>query len=87
MQVSAVQTPALNCDLFWRVIGGACPNRVSQQIPALTFGYLYAPFVMTRFNEAATPQGPGQAAKIYWLLSTWDPYQATVMQTTLQLAP
>ena len=85
--LSAIQTPGLYCTLFWKP--GGCPGLTSQQIPQLSFGYLYAPFVMTRFTQAATPQAPSpaKAATIYWLLSTWDPYQAMVMRSTLQLTP
>jgi len=87
--LSAVQNPGLYCTLFWNLPGGGCPGLTSQQIPALSFGAFYAPFTMTRFTQAATPQAPApsKAATIYWLLSTWDPYQVTVMQSTLQLAP
>ena len=28
-----------------------------------------------------------EAETIYWLLSTWDPYQVTVMRSTLALTP
>jgi hypothetical protein len=45
-------------------------------------GFFYAPFVMNRYTQAATP-GPGQthAATIYWTLSTWNPYDVIVMQS------
>jgi hypothetical protein len=87
--LSAVENPGLFCTLFWGKPGTSCPGLKSQQIPALTFGYLYAPFVISRYTQNVIPPGPGQAkqATIYWLLSTWDPYQATVMQSTLKLAP
>jgi hypothetical protein len=91
------QTPAVKCRLLWNPPatnppGPAppCPaNVVTQQPALLTFGYLYAPFVMTRYTKAAAPQAPApaRAATIYWLLSTWDPYQVTVMRSTLQLTP
>jgi hypothetical protein len=94
--LSGAQNPGLYCTLFWNPPsvnppgpGAPCLNLTSQQTPALSFGYLYAPFVMNRYTEAATPQAPApaKAATIYWLLSTWDPYQVTVMQTTLQYSP
>jgi hypothetical protein len=93
---SLAQTPGAKCKLLWNPPatnppGPAppCPNMVSQQVPLLTFGYMYAPFVLSRYTQAATPQGPApaKAAAIYWLLSTWDPYQVTVMRSTLQLTP
>jgi len=91
------QTPVFKCRLLWNPLqtnppGPAppCPaNVVSQQVPLLTFGYMYAPFIMSRYTEAVAPQAPApaKAETIYWLLSTWDPYQVTVMRSTLQLAP
>ena len=44
---------------------------------------------MSRYTQNLTPPGLGEAKKatIYWLLSTWDPYQVTVMQSTLKLTP
>ena len=85
--LSAIQTPNLDCTLFWDPKGGPCPNRLSEQGPGLTFGYLYAPYVMTRYTQTVAAAPPVRSAQIYWLVSTWDPYQVTVMQTTLQLAP
>lgn len=43
---------------------------------------LYAPFVLNRYTRPA--DGPSRRTTIYWLLSTWDPYEVTVMRTTLQ---
>jgi hypothetical protein len=88
--LSAVETPSLFCTLFWNKPGLPCPGRQTQQpLPQLSFGYLYAPFALDRYTRPAPIEGPGpaKAAKIYWLLSTWDPYQVTVMQTTLQVEP
>lgn len=89
MLLSAVTNPGLFCTLFWGPPGSPCPGRTSDWPPGLTFGYLYAPFVMSRYTQDATPHvrgGPKQAT-IYWLLSTWDPYQVVVMQSTLKLGP
>jgi len=87
--LSAVQNPGLYCTLFWNLPGQPCPGRVSQEPPALTFGYLYAPFVLTRYTKAEPgPSGPpAKAASVFWLLSTWDPYQVTVMHSTLEITP
>ncbi len=89
MLLSAAADPSLFCTLFWGKPGTPCPGRTSSWPPGLTFGYLYAPFVMSRYTQNLTPPGPGEAkrATIYWLLSTWDPYEVTVMQSTLKLAP
>jgi hypothetical protein len=37
--------------------------------------------VISRFTKNSTPPGLGQAkqATIYWLMSTWDPYQVTAI--------
>ena len=48
-------------------------------------GFFYAPFVMNRFTEDATPTGGNKQATIYWLVSTWNPYAVVVMQSTLEL--
>jgi hypothetical protein len=50
-------------------------------------GNFYAPFVLDRFTQNATPSDGRQAkqAKIYWLVSTWNPYVVVVMQSTLEL--
>jgi hypothetical protein len=80
--------PGLLCTLLQKAAG--CPNLRNywwltneKKWP----GYLYAPFVMERFTVDATPEGVGQPrqATIYWLLSTWNPYVVTVMQSKLKL--
>ena len=88
--LSAVNTPSLFCTLFWNKVVGlnTCPGHVSQQVAGLSFGYFYAPFIMNRYTEPLPSPAPGvKAAKVYWLLSTWDPYQVTVMQSTLTFGP
>ncbi len=86
--LSAIQDPTLFCTLFWNKPNKGCPaNLVSQQDPAFSFGLFYAPYVLSRFTKTVPAASPMKATQIYWLLSTWDPYQVTVMQTTLQLAP
>jgi len=88
MLLSVAQQPSFICTLLWGPPATPCPGRVSQQIPALTFGYLYAPFVLNRFTQDVTPHPAGvREASIYWLLSTWDPYQVDVMHATLALGP
>jgi hypothetical protein len=51
-----------------------------------TPGVLYASFVMERFTQNTTPPGAPKQATIYWLLSTWNPYQVVVMQSSIQLS-
>jgi hypothetical protein len=47
-------------------------------------GGFYAPFVLDRYTEPGP--GPSRSAVIYWLVSTWNPYEVSVMRTTLQEA-
>lgn len=42
-------------------------------------GGLYAPFVLGRFTQG----GANKSAVIYWVLSTWNPYEVNVMRTTI----
>jgi hypothetical protein len=59
-----------NREDFW-------PSRRKNGI--LQGGALYAPFVLDRYTTAAA----GGGSTIYWLVSTWNPYEVTVMRTTL----
>lgn len=43
-------------------------------------GGLYGPYVLNRF----TLPGPGRSSTIYWLVSTWNPYEVSVMRTVLR---
>ena len=51
-------------------------------------GFFYAPFAMERFTQDVTPPGAvgTRTANIFWLVSTWNPYQVIVMQSTLELS-
>jgi hypothetical protein len=44
-------------------------------------GGFYAPYVMNRYTRPG--DGP-RTATVYWVLSTWNPYQVSVMRTTIQ---
>jgi Domain of unknown function (DUF4185) len=80
--LSAIANPNLVCTLIQGI--KPCPGHA----PGGAWGgAFYAPFVMDRFTQDATAPGPGQPkrAKIYWLVSTWNPYTVVVMQSTLQL--
>ncbi|HEX6738070.1 MAG TPA: DUF4185 domain-containing protein, partial [Vicinamibacteria bacterium] len=49
-------------------------------------GGLYAPFVMERYTTSVGSFFGGQRqADVYWLLSTWAPYQVVVMRTRLRV--
>jgi hypothetical protein len=49
-------------------------------------GDFYAPFVMERYTIQDRTFVPGRRrAAIYWLVSTWNPYQVIVMRTVLEV--
>ncbi len=48
----------------------------------LVAGGFYAPFVLNRYTTA-TGDGKDRRATIYWLVSTWNPYEVAVMRTIL----
>jgi hypothetical protein len=69
-----------------------CPGQATYWPPLkngkTTPGFFYAPFVLNRYTQPAPPQGAAtKSATIYWLVSTWNPYQVVVMQSTLALTP
>jgi hypothetical protein len=82
--LSPAHDPWIYCTLIMSPSG--CPGRTSYW-PTPKPGGLYAPFVMNRFTQVATPPPPllAQRATIYWLVSTWNPYVVVVMQSTLQI--
>jgi hypothetical protein len=45
-------------------------------------GGFYAPFVLNRFTQS----GKANQAVVYWLVSTWNPYEVSVMRSTLEVA-
>jgi Domain of unknown function (DUF4185) len=92
--LDAVQDPDVGCTLIMSLAG--CGSQPSPYPPfpggASVPGAFYAPFVLDRFTqEEPTPfpkPGPQpKRARIYWLLSTWNPYTVVVMQSTLELRP
>jgi hypothetical protein len=49
-------------------------------------GGLYAPYVLNRYTTGGGVGAPGgPSCTIYWVVSTWNPYQVSVMRTTLHL--
>ena len=51
-------------------------------------GGLYAPFALARYTTAVGATTlPQNSAATYWLVSTWNPYEVTVMRTVLALDP
>jgi hypothetical protein len=50
-------------------------------------GGTYAPYVLNRYTTQADSAGPGRSSTIYWVVSTWNPYEVSVMRTTLHVEP
>jgi len=50
-------------------------------------GGTYAPYVLNRYTTSAPSEGGGRSSTIYWVVSTWNPYEVSVMRTTLHLEP
>jgi hypothetical protein len=48
-------------------------------------GGTYAPYVLNRYTTVANSEGPGRTSTIYWVVSTWNPYEVNVMHTTLHV--
>jgi|GEM_PF-1345249 len=48
-------------------------------------GSFYAPFVLNRYTTAASSPTGARVSIIYWLVSTWNPYEVNVMQSTLEV--
>jgi hypothetical protein len=71
------------------MIPTGCGNRRdfwpgSQKSDKLVTGSFYAPFVLNRYTTPAAGNGQDHRATIYWLVSTWNPYEVTVMRATLK---
>ena len=47
-------------------------------------GSFYAPFVLNRYTTAEPSVNGHLRSTIYWLVSPWNPYEVTVMRTTLE---
>ena len=94
--LSLLHDPGIVCTLIMNPTGAGCKGLASYW-PALATplpggnvvpGFLYASFLMERFTQDTTPgSGDVRQATIYWLVSTWNPYQVAVMKSTLQLTP
>lgn len=93
--LSLLHDPGIVCTLIMNPTGAGCPGLASYWAPlspplpggSVVPGVLYASFVMDRFTQDVTPPDSDgvRQATIYWLVSTWNPYQVAVMQSTLRL--
>ena len=82
--------PWLNCRLLMRPDG--CGKRRDywpndHKSGKFVAGGLYAPYILDRYTTATEADTrDGQTCTIYWVVSTWNPYQVAVMRTTLRSA-
>ena len=49
-------------------------------------GGFYAPYILDRYTTPLPSTAFLRRARIYWTLSTWDPYQVSIMRTDLEVA-
>jgi hypothetical protein len=92
--LSPTLDPSIYCTLIMKPLSsGGCPALTSYW-PDKRHGGLYAPFVLSRFTEDVSgscyppPRPVGllvACARIYWLVSTWNPYVVVVMKSTLMM--
>ncbi|MBI3678117.1 MAG: DUF4185 domain-containing protein [Proteobacteria bacterium] len=86
--LSLTHDPSVVCTIIMNITGCGPNQRNYWPVNGSNFmpGFFYAPFVMNRYTQSAVP-GPGQthAATIYWLLSTWNPYDVIVMKSQIGL--
>ena len=48
-------------------------------------GGLYAPFLLNRYTTVQPAANGARQATLYWLVSTWNPYEVAVMRSTLEV--
>ncbi len=80
--------PAVQCQLVMSASG--CGSRrdywpSKEQNGKFEPGAFYAPFVLSRYTTSGTAPAGTRQATIYWLVSTWNPYDVDLMQSTLQV--
>jgi hypothetical protein len=74
---------ALGCRLIMTAQG--CGNRRNFKPGKPGGGQIYAPFALSRYSTAVEGTGPGRSSTIYWLMSTSNSYELTVMRSTLHV--
>ena len=74
------------CTLLYQHGIKECAN-LKDDWPSKNFdGGVYAPFVLDRFTTSKQTSVPSiREATIFWLVSTWNPYQVVVMRTRFQV--
>jgi hypothetical protein len=64
---------------------GGCGNQARYHEQSRVPGAFYAPFVVDRYTTSLPSILSDRRARIYWLVSTWDPYQVSIIRTDLSL--
>ncbi|MBC7908579.1 MAG: DUF4185 domain-containing protein [Rhodospirillaceae bacterium] len=62
---------------------GACPKPLSDPHSPQTAGDPYAPYMIAKFARGVA----GSHSDIYFLMSTWNPYNVVLMKARLQVEP
>ncbi|MGB8214881.1 MAG: DUF4185 domain-containing protein [Anaerolineales bacterium] len=82
--------PAVDCRLV--MVPAGCPGQKDfwpalQKNGMFEAGSFYAPFVLNRYTTTESSVNGNRRSTIYWLVSPWNPYEVTVMRTTLEVDP
>lgn len=74
------------CRLVMAASGCGNQERYHDRASVVQGGF-YAPFVLDRYTQALPPSRitGARRTRIYWLVSSWDPYQVSVMRTDLEM--
>ena len=48
-------------------------------------GGLYAPLLLNRYTTVQPAANGARQATLYWLVSTWNPYEVAVIRSTLEV--
>ena len=78
--------PGVGYGHFMHVAGGN--DLVSDPGREHEFGGEYGPYLIGRYTRGHTMDGPGPLqASVYFVLSTWNPYNTVMMTATIQREP
>jgi hypothetical protein len=80
--------PDVDCRLVMTAEG--CGNRrdywpTMHKNGKFEVGSFYAPYVLNRYTTVGISDNGNPKSTIYWLVSPWNPYEVTVMRTTLEV--
>ena len=89
--LSLAHDPWIVCNLIMSVFGCGAqrdfwPGLYNPKTKKHEPGFFYAPYVLDRYSHGvAPPPGASKAARIYWTLSTWNPYEVVIMTSDVAL--